>query len=136
MREARIEMLPQLLQERMGFEEVLAARVFALVKVGNGVELESIYSHLRPEIEHSHDAALHEWTVKVEIRLVRIEPMPIVSFSDWIPTPVGRLKILKNNTCVGVFVGSVVPHVEVAPTRAGLGCSRLLKPLVLIGSMV
>jgi hypothetical protein len=66
--------------------------------------------------------------VEIQIRLMRIETVPAVRFSERIVTPVGSLKVAENDPGAEIFIQSFAPDVEVTPTGAGGGAARALEP--------
>src|ERR1700719_4796514 len=62
--------------------------------------------------------------------------MPVIRLCDWIPAPIGGLKVFKDDACARVLVGSIAPHIEVPPARSGRSFPGSLKPIVLIGSVI
>src|SRR6266516_1512638 len=62
--------------------------------------------------------------------------MPVIGFCHWVPAPVRGLEILKDDACARVPVGSIAPHVEVAPARSRRSFSGSLKPIMLVGSVI
>src|SRR4030095_15147345 len=62
--------------------------------------------------------------------------MPIVSLRYRIPSPIGKLEILKDDPRVAIFLLSVAPNIKVALAAAGLGLARTLKPRVLIRGVI
>ena len=116
--------------------QVLAVRSFALDQVRNGVEPESVHAEIEPEPhrpEHRHE---HARIVEVEIRLVRIEPMPKICSGHRIEAPVRFFRVGEDDPRVGVAAVVVGPDIEPAPGGSRLGAARALEPGVLVGRVV
>ena len=62
----------------------------------------------------------HLRVVEVQVRLVRIEAMPIIGLSDRIPGPVGGFEVFEDDACFLIFLLVVTPDVEIARAAAGL----------------
>ena len=124
------------LQDDMRLGKVLVVRSLALDQVGHGVEPQPIDAHLEPELHHGEDRLEHRRIVEIEVRLVRIEPVPIESLRNRIPRPVGMLGVDENDTGILVSTVSVRPDIEVTSRRAGRGTARLLEPWMLVRRVV
>ena len=74
--------------------------------------------------------------VEVQVRLVRIEAVPVVGLGDRVPGPVRLLRIGEDDAGVLVFLVGVAPHIEVACRRARLGTTGALEPAMLVGGVV
>ena len=120
----------------MGLGQVLAVRALALVEVRHGVEAQPVDAHVEPEVERVHDAGLDVGVVVVEVGLVGVEAVPEVGLGHRVPRPVRRLEVLEDDAGVGVAVGVVAPHVEVALGRPGRRVAGPLEPRVLVGRVV
>src|SRR4029077_16931955 len=123
--------------------QILAAGVFSLVKVRDSVKTKSVYAQPQPEIANFLHGIMYRRVIKVQIRLMRVEAMPIIGFRDRVPRPVRGFEVFKNDSRILVFFGRVAPHIEVFVSKivagdAGGGYSptRLLKPRILIGSVI
>ncbi len=86
--EAGVEMAAQLFQIGVRFGQILAAGSIAFVKIGHGIEPETVHTHVQPEIEHLLDGLMHGGIVEIQIGLVRIKAMPVIGFRDRVPRPV------------------------------------------------
>src|SRR5882762_2607800 len=69
--------------------------------------------------------------------------MPIIGLRDRVPCPVRRFEVFKNDSRILVFFWGVAPHIEVfvgkivaGDADAGYSATRLLKPRILIGSVI
>ena len=131
-----VHMGPHLAQKLMSFRKIFAVGVVSFEEIGNRVEAYTVDSHREPVIQDFEHFPLHVGVVKVEIRLVRIEAVPVVRLRLRVPRPVGGLEILKNNARLGVLFRRVTPYVEVAPFTARFGGTRPFEPGVLVGCVV
>ena len=116
--------------------EVLAVGALLLEQVGNGVEAEPVDAHVEPVVDGAVELLDDVGVLPVEIRLVRVEAMPVVRLRDRVPAPVGRLEVLEDDAGVLVLVDGVAPHVPVAVRMTGGGPARALEPGVLVGRVV
>ncbi len=132
----RVHPAPQLPQEGVGLGQVLAVGPLALVEVGHRVEPQPVHSHAEPEIERREGRLLDRRVVEVQIRLVRVEPVPVVRARVGIPGPVGALEILEDDPRIGVAVDRVAPDVEVPRPRARSRAPGPLEPGVLVRRVV
>ena len=122
--------------DRVRLREVLAVRSFALDQVRNGVEPESVHAEIEPEPHRPEHRREHARIVEVEIRLVRIEPMPEIRLGHRIEAPVRFFRVGEDDPRIGVAAVVVGPDIEPAPRRSRLGAARALEPGVLVGGMV
>jgi hypothetical protein len=129
--EVGVDVRAQLLEERVGLLEVLAARSLALVEVRHRVEPHAVDAHLHPEVDHPEQRGVDGRVVEVEIGLVRVEPVPVVRLRDRIPRPVRALVVLEDDAGVLVARRGVAPHVEVALGAARRRAAGALEPRVL-----
>ena len=120
----------------MGLRQVLAVGAFALEQVRHGVQPQPIHAHVEPEIHGREHGFAHFGIVPVQVRLVRVEAMPVIGLGDRVPGPVGGFEIFKDDARVVVLLGRVTPDIEVAPAAARRGAPRALKPDVLVGGVV
>src|SRR5436305_13408538 len=67
---------------------------------------------------------------------MRIKAVPVIGFRDRIPRPVRSFEIFKNDPGFIVFFGCVTPDVNLPFRRTSRRSPRLLKPRVLVGSVV
>ncbi len=125
--------------------QILAARVFSFVKVRDSVKTKSIYAQAEPEIAYFLHGIMHRRVIKVQVRLMRIKAMPIIRFRHRVPCPVRCFEVFENDSRILVFFRGVTPHIEVfigeivagdAGARGGYSTARLLKPRILIGSVI
>ena len=101
-----VDVLAELSQEGVRLGQVLAVGALALVQVGDGVEPHAVDAHVDPEVEGFEDRLMDLRVVEVEVRLVRVEAVPVVRVRDVIPGPVGRLEVLEDDPRVLVLSGS------------------------------
>ncbi len=132
----RVDVARAALQEVVRLGQVLAVRALAFVEVGHGVEAQAVDAHVEPEVERLNHGVHHGGVVEVQIRLVRVEAVPVVRVRHRVPGPVGRLEILEDDARVRVLVRRVAPDVEVAPLTARLRARGPLKPRVLVRRVV
>ena len=120
----------------MRLRQVLAARAFALEEVGHGVQPQAVDAHIEPEINGPEQRSLGLGVVEVQVRLVGVEPMPVVRLGDRVPGPVRRFEVLEDDPRALIAVGRVAPDVEVAPAAVRVGPAGALEPRVLVGGVV
>jgi hypothetical protein len=131
-----VDALPDRLEHLVRIGEIFAVRPLPLDKIGNRVQPQAVHAHAEPELQHPEDDPPHIRVVVVEIRLMGVEPVPVVGFCLRVPGPVGRLEILEDDPGLPVLVGRVAPYVEVSPPAARGGPSRPLEPRVLVGGVI
>ncbi len=83
-----IHMTAQFLQKAVRLRQVLAVGTFSLVEIGHRIQAKSRNSQTEPEINHSQDSLPHERAIEVEVRLMRVEAVPVISSSHRVPCPV------------------------------------------------
>jgi hypothetical protein len=125
-----------LLQDRVRLRQILVVRAFAFDEIRHGIQPQTVDAHVEPEAHHLQHFAHDSGVVEVQVRLVRIEAMPVVLARDGIVRPVRRLRVDEDDARLFVFLVRVGPHVIVAMIRAGLRAARALEPRVLIGRVV
>ena len=135
-REALVDVTPELLEERVGFREVLAARSLSLVEIGHGIQAEPVYTELEPEVDDPQHGASHLGMIVVEVRLMRVEAVPVMGLGDRVPGPVGGLEVFEDDPGFPILLGGVTPHVELAPVIPGLGLTSPPEPRMLVGRVV
>ncbi len=134
--EARVDVAAQRLQHLVRLGQVLAVRAVALEQVRHGVEAQPVHPHREPEVDDAEHRPLHLRVVAVQVGLVRVEAVPVVGAGDRVPRPVGALEVAEDDARLGVAVGCVRPHVEVARAAAGRGAAGALEPRVRIRGVV
>ena len=132
----RIHMRAQRFQVGVRLGQVFAVRPFALVKIRNRVEPQAVHAEPQPEIQHPHDLLVHHRVIEIQIRLVRIEPMPVKRARHRVPGPVRLLEIPEDDPRVAILFVRIAPHVVIALRTAGLRPPRPLKPWMLIRGVV
>src|SRR5215472_14538404 len=110
-------MSPQLSKVVMRLGQILAVGVFAFVKVRNSVESKSIYAQGQPEIADLLHCLMHGRVIEIQIRLMRIKPMPIIRLCDRVPRPVRCFKVFEDDSRVLVFLRTVAPDVEILVSK-------------------
>ena len=86
-REARVDVRAQLLEERVRRGQVLAVGALRLVEVGHGVEPQPVDAHAEPEVDDAEQRLVHGRVLEVQVGLVRVEAVPEVGARDRIPAP-------------------------------------------------
>ncbi len=94
----------------------------------DGVEPHAVDSHAEPEVDDREQSLPDRGIVEVEVRLVGVEPVPVVGLGHLVPGPVRRLEVLEDDPRVGVLVGGVAPDVEVPLGRSRRGSAGPLEP--------
>jgi hypothetical protein len=121
---------PQPAQEGVRFGQVFAGGVVALEQVRHGVEPQPVDAHGEPEIQDLEDGLADRRVVEIQIRLVRIEAVPVVGAGDRIPGPVRGLEVLEDDAHVAELLWVVTPDVEIAIFAALGAVPGALEPLV------
>src|SRR5215510_9861534 len=107
--------MAQFFQKLKCLRQVFATGVLSLEEIRNGVQTKPVHAKFQPIVHNLQNLFLDPWIVIVQVGLVRVEAMPVVSFRNWIPSPIGRFEILEDNPNIFVFVRTVAPNVEVSP---------------------
>ena len=134
--ELLVDALPDRLERLVRLGEVLAVRSLPLDEIGDRVQPEPVHAHAEPELQHPEDDPPHIRIVVIEVRLVGVEPVPVVGVRHRVPRPVGGLEVLEDDPRLAVLVGRGAPDVEVAPPASRGGAPRPLEPGVLVGGVV
>ena len=132
----RIHLGPDLLQHRVGFRQVLVVGTLALDQIWDGVQAQPVHAEIQPVAQDCQHLLQHALIVEVQIRLVRIEPMPIIRPGLLVPRPVGALRINENDARSGVFSVIIRPYIEVPIDRADLRLACALEPRMLVRGVV
>src|SRR4030095_9004561 len=111
-------------------------RPLAFIEIGHGVQANPIDPEVEPEVERFENGLVNLRVVEVEVRLMRVEAMPVVGVGHRVPGPIGGLEILEYDPGFPVPVRGLTPDVEVARPARSLCAPGALEPWVLIGSMV
>src|SRR3972149_10744740 len=93
--EPAVDMSSELLQESIGFREILTIGPFTFEQVGHGIQSKAIDAHPQPKIKGAENGFPDREVVKVKVGLMGVETMPVVCPCNRVPCPVGNLKILK-----------------------------------------
>ena len=120
----------------MSLRQVLAVGPLALVQVGHGIEPHAVDAHVEPEIDERKDRLPDRRVVEIEVRLMGVEPMPVVSLGHRVPAPVRGLEVLEDHPGVLVLLRVVAPDVEVALRTAGRRMPGALKPGMVVGGVI
>ncbi len=131
-----IDVRAKLFQVDVRLGQILAARAFALVEIGHGVEPQSVNAHGEPEIADLFERFVHGRVLEIQIWLVRIETMPVISLRQRVPGPVRSFEILKDDPRVGIFFRRIAPDVKFALGRTGQRAPRFLEPRILIRGVI
>ncbi len=134
--EALVDVAAQLLQELVRLRQVLAVGPLALVEVGHRVQPEGVDAEAEPEVERPEHGLLDRRVGEVEVRLVRVEAVPVVGLGDRVPGPVGVLEIAEDDPRLLELIRRVAPDVEVAPRGARRRAPRAAEPRVLVRGVV
>ena len=95
-----VDMLAQLAQRLVRLRQVLAVRAFALEQVRHGVQPQAVDAQIEPEVHGREHGLADLGIVPVQVRLVRVEAMPVVGLGDRVPGPVRALEILEDDARV------------------------------------
>src|SRR5437764_7571805 len=110
-------MSAQFAQILMCFGQVLTVSIFPFVQVRNSIETNSVYAQGQPEIADLLYRIMHGRVIEIQIRLMRIKPMPIIRFCNWVPCPVRCFKVFEDDSRILVFLRTVAPDVEVLVSK-------------------
>ena len=135
-RVAFVQRLAKVLNDGMGFWQVLVVRAVPLDQVGNGVQPQPVDPHVEPEPHHVDNRLNHPRVVEVQVRLVAEEPMPVVLAGFRIPGPVRLLGIGEDDAGLRPFLVVIRPEIPVAKPRPLLGRPGALEPGVLVRRVV
>src|SRR6266699_3208369 len=129
-------MVAHLLEKLMSLGEVFAVGPFSLKEVRDGVEPYAVDSQVEPEIERLEHRLFDLGVVEVQVRLMRIEPVPVVRAGYVVPGPVRSLGVLEDDSRVLVPLVGVAPDIEVAGSAARLRAPGALEPGMLVRGVV
>jgi hypothetical protein len=87
-------------------------------------------------VEYFQNGPPNPGVVKVQIRLVGIEAVPVIGSCDGIIGPVGCFEILEDDPRLGKPVGIIAPNVKIPPYGTGLCLPCPLEPGMLVRSVV
>ncbi|MNI03048.1 hypothetical protein D3C73_559410 [compost metagenome] len=133
---ALVECRTNALQDVMRFGQVLVIRALALDQIGDRVQPKSVDAGIGPITHHLQKLFQHGRIVEVEIRLMRIKPMPVIRAGHRIPGPVRLFRIEKDDPGFGEFLVSIGPDIEIPFRRTRRRMSRPLEPGMLIRRVV
>jgi hypothetical protein len=103
-----------LLEDGMGFGEVLVVGAFPLHQIRHGVEPQPVDPEVKPEAHDAQHFLHHRRVVEVQIGLMRIEAMPVIGARGVIPGPVALLGIDEDDACAGIFRVVLRPDIKIA----------------------
>ena len=124
------------LQDRMRFGQILVIGALAFHQIRHRIQSQPINAKLEPIAQNSKDLLQHARIVEIQIRLVRVEPMPVICARHLVPRPVGTLAIDEDDARAGIFVVIIRPDIEVAIHRSWFCTPSALEPRMLVGGMV
>ena len=127
-----VNMLAQFAQRLMSFRQVFAIGAFALKQVRDSVEPQAIDAQIKPEIHGREHGLADLRVVPVQVRLMRVEAVPVVCLGNRVPGPVGTFEVFEDDASVTILLRGVAPHVVVAPVAAGQRPASALKPRMLV----
>ncbi len=110
----RVDVAAQLTKELVRLGQVLAVGPVALKEVGDGVQSHPVDAGVEPEVARLEDGLANTRVVEVQVRLVRVEPMPVVGVRQVVPGPVGDLEVFEDDPGVAVLLVGRAPDEEVA----------------------
>src|SRR5271166_5497468 len=116
----------------MRLRQVLVDRPLALDQIRHGVEPHPVDPEIKPEPHDVNYGTENAWIVEIQIRLVRIEAVPVIALGHRVPCPIGFFGIDKYNTGFREFLVGVAPYIKVAQSRTGLCPAGALKPRMLV----
>ena len=96
-----------LLEDVMGFGQVLVIGAFALDEIGHRIEPQPVDPDIQPEAHHAEHFLEHARIVEIEIRLVAVEAVPVIGLRLLVPGPVRLLRIKEDDPRTGIFFYSV-----------------------------
>ena len=83
-----VKLGPDLLDDGVGFRQIFVVGSFALAQIRNCVQAKAVDAEIKPsphDLDHGQE---HARIVKIEIRLMREEAMPVVGLRVRVPGPV------------------------------------------------
>ncbi len=104
-------MSPQFSEKSMGLRQVLAVGPLPLKQVRHRIQTNPVNPHCQPVIDHLQHLCLHLGIIKVQIRLVTVETMPVVGLGHRVPVPVGGLEILEDDPGLAVPLRCIAPDI-------------------------
>ncbi len=131
-----VHMPAQVFEQRVGLRQIFTVGALALEQIGHGVQAQPVHPQFKPEVQNAENRSFDLRVIEVQVRLVRIEAMPVVSFGHRVPGPVRNFKIFENDARLLIALLGIAPDVEITRAAAGLGLARTLKPGMLVGGMI
>src|SRR5258708_28156122 len=98
-------------QEGVGLGKILAVGALAFEQVRNRVQPKPIDSEAKPESQDVDHFFLDGGIVKVQVRLMREESVPVELTAIRVVSPVRWLGVYENNSCIAIARVIVAPHV-------------------------
>jgi len=96
----------------MRLGQIFAVCAFTFIEVGHRIETKAVDSQVQPKIANLLHQIVHGGIIEIQIWLVRIETVPVIGFSDWIPGPIRSLEIFENDARVFVFFRRITPNIH------------------------
>ena len=115
---------------------VLTAGAVPLDKVRNRIEPQPIHAHIHPETHGIEHLFHHPWVIKIEIRLMPEEAVPIVLLRNVVPGPVRLFGVGEDDADAVIHLVRVTPHIHFALGRILWRMPRRLEPRVLIRGVI
>ena len=132
----RIEGGPDLLDDFVGFREILVVGPLAFAQIRDGVQPEAVDAEIGPPPHDLNHGGKHARIVVIEIRLMRKETMPVIGSCNRIPRPIRFFGIIEDDARSRVGLVGIAPHIPFARIRSRLAAARALKPRMLIGTVI
>src|SRR5512144_2898368 len=98
--------------------EIIRTSPFSLVQIRDRIESETINPKFQPEIHYFYDFFPNLGVAEVEVRLVRVEPVPEIGASYRVPCPIRCLEVLKDYSRIFIPIRRVAPHVKLTRTAS------------------
>ncbi len=130
-----LHIFAHLLQKGMRFWQILTVGSFPFKQVGDGIRPEAVQPHIQPEFHHPEHFLLHLRVVIIQIRLRGIKSVPVILLALLIPGPIRVLRIQEDDPGLFVQLVGVAPDI-IIPVRRVLALPRLLKPFMLVRSVI
>ncbi len=124
------------LQNGVRLCQVLRVRPLSLDEIRHGVQPHAIDAELEPEVENGLNCFEDCRIVEVQVRLVRVEAVPVVRLRNRIPRPVRSLEVLEDDSRALIALRRLAPDVELAFGITSRSRARPLEPGVLIGCVI
>ena len=131
-----VQLGADLLQYHVGFRQILVVGAVALDQVGNGVQPHAVHAHVQPEAHYREHRLEYPGIVEIQIRLVRVEPVPEELPGNRVPGPVGLFGIEKDDPRALVLLIGIRPDVEIPLPGSPGRLTGTLEPGMLVRGMV